>query len=225
MEKTPDKFNRKNTEISLEKNKQKWSDLWHRIGAKGDERRFFDDIVVRYTEKDRAYHSLTHIMNCLDELESVRKLSTDPNAIETALWYHDIIYDTKNKDNEEKSAEFFTNVAHNVSLDKSFSEKVTSLILATKHIKNPNDLDTQLLVDIDLSILGQVEERFNEYEKQIRIEYNWVPEKDFISGRLAIIKSFLERPTIYSTKFFIDKYEIQARENLTRTLSNLQNIL
>ena len=78
-------------------------------------------------------------------------------------------------------------------------------------------------MDIDLSILGQSEDRFDTYERQVREEYEWVTEDAFVAGRLAILKLFLERPTIYSTPFFRTRYEAQARRNLNRSLAQLSN--
>lgn len=84
------------------KNQQHWLALWQRIGAHGDPHAVYNDLVTRYSESHRAYHTLAHIQHCLDEFEQVRHLIANPDAVELALWYHDAIYDTKAKDNEEK---------------------------------------------------------------------------------------------------------------------------
>jgi predicted metal-dependent HD superfamily phosphohydrolase len=42
------------------------------------------------------------------------------------------------------------------------------------------------------------------------------------SERAKILKSFLARPQIYSTQFFRDKYEAQARFNLVRSIAQLE---
>ena len=70
-------------------------------------------------------------------------------------FYDDIIYDPKSKKNEEDSALLATNDLIKLGLPQLFIEKVNQLILATKHVFIPDDLDSQLLVDIDLSILGK----------------------------------------------------------------------
>ena len=79
------------------------------------------------------------------------------------------------------------------------------------------------MTDIDLSILGREVKRFDEYEHQIRQEYAWVPELTFIEGRFAVLKKFLERESIYATDFFRQKYEAQARANMTRALRRLSS--
>lgn len=205
-----------------DRNKQRWTSLWERIGAQGNASEVYNDLVARYSETHRAYHTLVHIGHCLDELEQVRELTTNPDAVELALWYHDAIYDTKAKDSEERSAELAIKMARGASLPDSFGQSVVNLIMATKHSESPTDPDVQLLVDVDLSILGQSEEKFDEYELQVRKEYEWVAEDAFVAGRSAILKSFLDRPTIYSTQFFRNKYEMQARRNIARSLARLR---
>ena len=90
------------------------------------------------------------------------------------------------------------------------------LVLATRHTASPGSPDEQLLVDIDLSILGASESRFAEYERQIREEYSFVPEVVFRTKRRAILQSFITRPQIYRTQHFAGVLEQQARVNLTR---------
>ncbi len=200
-----------------------WLALWQRIGAQGNAHEVYNDLVARYSEPHRAYHTPEHIGHCLDELEQVRQLATNPDAVELSLWYHDAIYDTKAKDSEKRSARLAAEMARSASLPDSFGQSVVNLIMATKHTAAPADPDAQLLVDIDLSILGQSEDKFDEYERQVHKEYKWIPEDAFVAGRSAILKSFLDRPTIYSTQFFRNKYEAQARRNIVRSLAQLSN--
>lgn len=201
---------------------QSWTAMWKRLGAQGDANAVYNDLVARYSEPHRAYHTLQHIGHCLDELEQVRHLAANSDAVELALWYHDAVYDTKTKDSEERSATLAVEMVRNASLSDNLGQSVANLIMATKHSATPSDSDVQLLVDIDLSILGQAEEKFDEYERQVRKEYEWVSEDAFIAGRSAILKSFLDRPNIYATQFFRNKYETQARRNIARSLARLR---
>jgi predicted metal-dependent HD superfamily phosphohydrolase len=201
--------------------KQRWRALWERLSAQGDASAVYDDLVAHYSEPHRAYHTLQHIEDCLDELEQVRDLAANPDAVELALWYHDAIYDTKTRNNEERSAALAVEMVRNASLPDNFGQSVVNLIVATKHSSTPSDSDVQLLVDIDLSILGQTEGRFDEYERQVRKEYEWVTDGTFAAGRSAILKLFLGRPSIYATQFFRDKYEKRARQNIAKSLARL----
>jgi predicted metal-dependent HD superfamily phosphohydrolase len=93
--------------------------------------------------------------------------------------------------------------------------------MATRHTAVPGGTDAGILVDIDLSILGAAPERFDQYERQVREEYAWVPDFLFRRERKAILKEFLARPRIFSTTHFRDRYEQQARSNIERSLERL----
>jgi predicted metal-dependent HD superfamily phosphohydrolase len=175
----------------------------------------------RYMERHRYYHNKTHLSQCLQELRGVSRLCADFDLVEMAIYFHDAIYDTHAHDNEERSADLFAQVAQTLEMGPEVIEKGRRLILATKHQHEPVDIDEQIIVDIDLAILGQPWERFEEYEKQIRQEYEWVPEETFRSVRAGILKGFLEREHIYATPEFRARYEARARENLNRSIMRL----
>lgn len=205
-------------------NKQRWIELWQRIGAYGNPFPVYEDLAARYAEPHRAYHTLSHIIHCLNEFKPARFFATDPDAIEMAIWYHDVIYNTRRKDNERKSARAAQTVIKNAHLSKLFGKCVAKLIIATKHAFFPGYTDKRIIIDVDLSILGQPEEVFDEYEQQIRQEYDWVLETVFNKKRSSILQSFLKRPTIYSTSFFREKYEAQAQQNIERSLKHLSTL-
>jgi predicted metal-dependent HD superfamily phosphohydrolase len=69
----------------------------------------------------------------------------------------------------------------------------------------PSSEDAKLLTDIDLSILGADPARFDEYEEQVRKEYEWVAPEAFRTGRGRILAQFLGRPAIYSCPFFHER--------------------
>jgi predicted metal-dependent HD superfamily phosphohydrolase len=85
----------------------------------------------------------------------------------------------------------------------------------------PATPDQCWLVDIDLSILGAVPARFDEYERQVRDEYAFVPEELFRRKRAEVLAGFVARARIYSTPFFRDRLEAPARANLGRSIAAL----
>ncbi|MDP1719014.1 MAG: N-methyl-D-aspartate receptor NMDAR2C subunit [bacterium] len=211
------------------KNEEKWFRLCGRIAVEGSFERTramhkwtFAGIVRAYMSEGRAYHNFSHIEQCLDEFEQVGCFLRNPDAVEFALWYHDIIYDASAKDNEERSARVAVLQASDLGFSVAFTEKVSRLILATKHDVVPEDSDAKMMADIDLSIFGQSEDKFDEYERRIRQEYSWVPKEDFCRGRAGILQIFLDRSTIFSTMQFRNRYELQARKNLVRARNLLQ---
>lgn len=211
------------TNVELEARLQnRWLSFWQRIGAKGNPKSYFQDLKARYEESHRAYHTLKHIDHCLTELEGARGLARNPEAIEMAVWFHDIIYERED-DNEEQSAEYATKVVLETGLSEELATETARLILATKHLDIPKGNDAKLLADIDIAILGQSSERFDEYEDEIRREYSFVDDVAFSKGRSEIMKLFADRQAIYSTDFFMAKYEKQARSNLARSLNRWNN--
>jgi len=166
-------------------------------------------LKARYAEPHRHYHTLEHIEHCLAEFDP--RQAREPEAVETAIWFHDAIYDTHRSDNEERSAAWL--------LELMPERKTAAAMIRVTKDHRPSTPDEALLVDVDLAILGQPPEAFDRYERQIREEYAWVPGFLFRRKRAAILRGFLERPFIYGTEPFRAKYEGRARENLTRSLT------
>jgi predicted metal-dependent HD superfamily phosphohydrolase len=199
-----------------------WLKFWSSAGATGDPEGPWRLLSARYAEPHRAYHTLNHVSHCLRELEGVRTAAQDVIAVEMALWYHDAIYDPRRRDNEEQSAELAGRAAVEMGLDAARGARVADLIRVSVHREVSADPDAQLFADIDLAILGQPFAIFAEYERQIRVEYAWVPEQVFRAGRTAILESFLDRPSIYGTGHFQEQYEAMARLNLSVSLKRMR---
>lgn len=178
----------------------------------------YDEVVARYSEVHRHYHSLQHLGECIRWLEAVSALAQRPAEVEAALWFHDAICEPGRPDNEERSASWARAALLDAGVREEPAVRVERLVLATKHTAAPASGDAQLLVDIDLAILGAEQPRFAEYEQQIRREYASVPQAVFRQRRQAILRSFLDRPRIYSTGYFHAALEQRARANLGRAL-------
>jgi predicted metal-dependent HD superfamily phosphohydrolase len=192
------------------------------LGANSDPVTLYDDLIRAYSEPHRAYHTVVHLESCLREFDAARQLAEAPYAIEAALWFHDAIYDTHRSDNEERSASWASSALSALGVSASRAKRVGQLVLATCHHEAGNDADTALLLDVDLSILGTRPENFDRYEAEVRREYAWVSDADFRHGRRAILEKLRDRKRIYQTDFFHDRYEAQARANLTRSLVKLR---
>jgi predicted metal-dependent HD superfamily phosphohydrolase len=196
--------------------------LWHRLGGRDDPSALFARLQEAYSKPQRGYHTAAHIEDCLARLDSARGEAERPDEVEVALWFHDAVYDPRAADNEERSAAWAAQAMREGGMDPEAVRRVSSLIEATKHRREPDTPDCALLLDVDLSILGQPPEAFAAYEARIRQEYAWVPQEQFRLGRRAILESFLKRPAIYRTEFFRTRLEAQARENLARSIAQLQ---
>lgn len=201
---------------------ERWRTLCAAAGLHGDPVSWFEKLAHAYSEPHRQYHNLRHVTECLTEFDSVRHLGRQPVAVEMAIWFHDAIYDTHAGDNEERSAELAAQCLSGTRASVGLVETVKRLVMATKSHDASRDVDAPLLVDVDLSILGQPEERFHEYEVQIRQEYAWVPATVFAARRSEVLERFLARESIYTTNWFSMKYEERARANLQNSLDKLK---
>jgi predicted metal-dependent HD superfamily phosphohydrolase len=199
----------------------RWNKLWRQVTAKDDPLPIYQELVALYSQPHRHYHNLRHIAECLTEFDSARNLAHQPVAVELAIWLHDAIYDTHAQDNEEQSAGLARRRISEAGGDKDLCASVIALIMATKRHDASLHPDAPLLIDVDLSILGRPEERFLEYEAQIRREYEWVPEENFALKRAEILKCFLARKHIYATDAFFGRFESEARRNLQNSLRQL----
>lgn len=199
-----------------------WEQAWTRLGAAAPDAAVLGELIARYSEPHRKYHTTRHLDECFAKFDELRAEAIHPEEVEVALWFHDAIYDTKRQDNEAKSADWARKTARAANLPADVGERIHKLILATRHDAVPQEPDEKLLVDVDLSILGETPERFDEYERQIREEYSWVPSIVFRSKRRKILRGLLARASIFNTRRFIEAYEAQARENLERSIKRLR---
>lgn len=200
-----------------------WSRCWLGIGAQGDETVLLQKLVTAYAEPQRKYHSLQHLTESLSLLSRYLNLAVEPAEVEIALWFHDAIYDVTAQDNEAQSATWAAEALASAGVVEERVERVQQHILATRHSALPNGQDQQLLVDVDLAILGAVRSRFDEYEVQVREEYSWVPEPLFRQKRAEVLEGFLARHSIYNTAALRDTLERQARENLVYSIQKLRS--
>ena len=199
---------------------ESWQRAWAATGARGNGQALADELVARYSEPQRKYHSLQHLSECLSAFEAVRGLATHPAEVELALWFHDAIYDVHRHDNEARSAKWARAALIEAGADEEAARRIEALVLATRHSLPPVTLDERLLVDIDLSILGAPTDRYAEYERQVRAEYAFVPGWLFARKRRAILQSFLDRPSIYGTDHFRASLEERARANIGASLAS-----
>ena len=201
---------------------EEWRRLWAQLGAGTINGGLMNQLVAAYSERHRHYHTLQHLRECLAHAEAVRTLARRPAELDLALWFHDAVYDPRRKDNEERSAQWAHASVLAAGCAQDTADRISALVLATKdHLATQEDVDMQLMLDIDLSILGASYARFDEYERQVRAEYAHVDDAAFRAGRSRFVQSLLARPTIYTTDVYRGTLEKRARENLQRSMEAL----
>lgn len=198
-----------------------WTRCWQTLGAAGDGLVLMERLLLAWAEPQRKYHTLQHLGECLALFDRYRQLAEQPAEVEMALWFHDAVYDVQGKDNEARSAAWAQADLKAAGVSVPAIARIAGHIMATCHAALPVGADQQLLVDIDLSILGAPRPRFLEYEEQVRAEYAWVPGFLFRRKRREILKEFLARQPIYNTPSMREALESQARENLAYSIAEL----
>lgn len=189
-----------------------WFEL-HQHYHFSEPQKVFNKLIAAYSEKQRAYHTLQHLYECLALLDSIRADLNDADTVALALWFHDAVYDPQAKDNELKSAELFEQyLAQDLSID--IVQKIKRWIIATQRHEATDELDLQFLLDIDLAILAASSERFAEYEQQIQQEYAWVDPDVYSIKRKQVLAHFYQTEPLYQTKYFQQNFEQRAKENL-----------
>ena len=205
--------------------RQRWEHLWHSLGVTdGLSAPVYARLTARYCETHRAYHTLDHVAACLAEFDAVRELAHNAAAVEIAIWFHDVVYDPHRSDNEEQSAALANLELQHLVTSRALRETVAALVRATTHRAAVADPDQQLIVDADLSGLGQGWPVVEASSRNIRREYAFVPEDDYVNRRRGLLQSFLGRPFIYYGTHFRGRYEQQARANIHRELECLREL-
>ena len=198
-----------------------WAAAWQEIGAGSPAEDLHRKLIACWSEKQRHYHTLQHLRECFEHFDTMRALAQRPAEIAVALWFHDAFYDPEREDNEERSARWLRECAIEAGVPAATAQRLHDMVLATTDHMPQADGDFQLLVDIDLSILGAEAARFDESNEQIRREYAHVPKADWRVARQRVLRGFLDRPRLYGTDRFHAALDQRARSNLQRALDRL----
>lgn len=182
-------------------------------------------IEGRYSEKQRHYHTLRHLEEMFQHFDKYFKKLNQPELVVLAIFFHDIIYDPKANDNEEESAEVFSQFskeAGNLEADKT--DAVMKWILQTKShsVKENSDKDLQFFLDMDMAVLGRPSEGYKKYADQIREEYIHIPDPEYKKRRSAVLRGFCQRQRIFATDEFHEMYHDIAIQNLKTEILSLE---
>ena len=207
--------------LSTSLDRSRFDALWQRLG--GEDHRTFDELVQRYAETSRHYHTAEHVNECLKWFDDVRSLAADADELEAAIWFHDAVYVPGALDNERVSAIFANTSAVQAGIPEQAAARIARLVEDTDHRHKSGGADSRLLNDIDLSILGAEPARYRRYTADVRREFRRVPDVFFRRGRRRVLRGFLERDPIFETEVLRDRLERQARTNITTELDGAQS--
>jgi predicted metal-dependent HD superfamily phosphohydrolase len=179
----------------------------------------WNEIEKKYNSKSRFYHNLEHIKNMLIEMDKVKSKIMDFDTMLFSIYYHDIVYKPTKKNNEHQSALIFKKRISKTSFSH-LKTCITQIELTKEHQLSDNN-DTNIFLDLDLSILGKSQDTYKKYCASIRKEYSIYPDFIYRKGRKKALNKLLELNTIFKTDYFIKNYETQAKENIRLELKQL----
>jgi predicted metal-dependent HD superfamily phosphohydrolase len=205
----------------------RFQSLWQRClnaGATDTSTAIHQRLVDAYNEPQRRYHTLPHIDHCLSLFDQCKSLTANPDALEIAVWFHDVIFEPGKRDNEALSARLYAELSVDVH-DNEFRELVGRLIMATLHDGSSlDDSDAGYMVDIDLSSFGLPWEEFLRDSQHLRAECPQLSDAEYYRRTGKFQACLLAKPHFYVTDFFCQRYEKQARDNLAKYFEQLDKL-
>jgi len=156
------------------------------------------DILKRYQESHRFYHTPEHLDDIYTQLE--RKGLENNDVLILATLFHDIIYDPRSTTNEEDSARYFNDVFDGNEL---LNREVTQIILDTKSHKPQTELSS-IFCEADLNVLHQPFDKLLLYEQQIFKEFQFVDYSIYQQKRVEVLQSLQAMVNNTALSYLID---------------------
>lgn len=196
---------------------------WRRLAGDSPEARAVGrELLLRWSEPHRRYHTLTHLWATLRAVDVLADEAVSPDLVRYAVWFHDAVYETEAGRDEDESAGLARGLLPMTGMAPERIEEVARLVLVTKdHAPGPDDSDGQVLSDADLSILASSPDEYLAYTAAVRAEYRRVPDEDFRVGRSRVLSAMLRAPRVFHTEFGRLHWEARARSNMLAELDRL----
>ena len=198
----------------------RWDTTLRGLGIADDG--LFDEVIARYGEDHRRYHTVEHVGAVVVRAEELAEAEglAEPNAVLLAAWFHDAIYDPRAADNEARSAAWAAEVLSSRGAPAALVERVAELVVLTAdHAAAPDEVETAVLLDADLEVLAAAPADYDRYAEAVREEYDFVPDEAFRAGRRRVLEGLLARP-LFRTMAMAEAEPV-ARANLARELERL----
>ncbi len=212
-----------------------WEALWDYAHADAPASAHADEWFVRLTGATayggpaRHYHNLDHLVHGLCEIRAWAANTGAPqqevDIVKQAFWFHDAEYHqggAETESNEEASARLWLGCGLSHDADDT-----ALLIRVTDHFQEAQLSHPlkHVMLSVDLAILGQDEEVYQNYARGIRLEYGHLSEARYRSqrgGALLHMRRKAEAGELFGDAYFADQYNERAIENMTRELASLE---
>ncbi|MDX3076002.1 hypothetical protein ACIP98_02520 [Streptomyces sp. NPDC088354] len=200
-----------------------WSALLRRCQTESvDPRPYGEDLLARWAEPQRRYHTTDHLAAVLVHVDSLAEYAEDIDAVLLAAWFHDAVYRPDRSENEERSARLAERALPEAGVPDTITAEVVRLVrLTVTHHPGDGDRNGQVLCDADLAVLAGDPVAYAAYAAAVRDEYGFVPDDAFRAGRAGVLRQLLALPRLFRTTIGYERWEDTARRNLTTELELL----
>jgi predicted metal-dependent HD superfamily phosphohydrolase len=185
----------------------------------------YAELEASYLEPERHYHTFAHALDVARRVVFAHAESgfAEPREAYVAALFHDAVYDTSRKDNEAESARAARDAIARYGLPVN-ADRVARLIERTAEHGRATSLtpDEALFLDCDIGVLGGSADEYAAYERGVAAEYTArIPRILYRVGRKRFLESLLASPRLFTSAYFHDRLETQARENIRRAIAAL----
>ncbi|MFE2678050.1 HD domain-containing protein [Streptomyces hygroscopicus] len=183
-----------------------------------------EDLLARWAEPQRRYHTTDHLIAVLDRVDELllHVRAPDPAAVRLAAWFHDAVYLPERSTNEERSARLAERALTEAGVPAARTAETARLVLVTRdHDPAEGDTNGAVLCDADLAVLAGSPEDYGAYAAAVREEYGFVPDEAFREGRANVLRHLLGLSRLFRTPIGHERWEDAARHNLATELELL----
>lgn len=204
------------------------------IGATADQDTLLEHgrtLLAEWNSPDRKYHDISHLMAVLERVDYLSQETHSPEVVRVAAFYHGAVFDSNvlkghgralGEDKQASAAHAYYDLLR-VGVPENNAGRVRDLIgNLTRHDADPGDVDSLALCDADLGILATEPQRYADYRKRVRAEFDHVEPGSYLDARIALITKLLARPKLFLSPL-AGAWEDSARQNLTAELARLKH--
>jgi pantetheine-phosphate adenylyltransferase len=151
-------------------------------------------VLDQWSQPERHYHNMDHLNDLISQINEDYGNGVlndvEREKLTLVALFHDLVYDPRRKDNEEKSAEIFYRFCseqYNVDL-----VEVKQMILDTKSHQACTPL-SQKFIDYDMNICNRSFDDLLVWENGIREEYNMFSNEEYKNSRIFFLESVIDK--------------------------------
>jgi predicted metal-dependent HD superfamily phosphohydrolase len=173
-------------------------------------------VVARLNEPHRHYHNLRHVLEMWQWHKKYSDGMFNPEMIASFCLYHDAFCDPESKKNEARSADLWLRDCTGTQIN--LAEMVHTAITASiDHFHNHSWPCIRWCINLDLLRLGTPEPEFTQHGLDIRAEYGYLSDDQWLKKSAEWRAKCMAQPAIFAFPQFAE-FERQARRNLANAL-------